>query len=1004
MPPRVASPYNNVYSGPGNNNSNPVLPSLDSRMTSYSPYSGQVYNARNEHYGSSSRLPYPAEDDQHYSGHDLAHSESYQMYDLSGDDHPIDDNFEYDDDRAPLTHHKGSLGILNNGGEYQPYEGQQTIYHQPNPNKLPYPTYEEDEIASSYAGGEEIGGATGFDSSMMLPYGAYDENSSIYSHSMSSETLGDGIGGGPSFQPGLSPYNRSASSMSGTTDSTEAWQRRQQVNASSLKRLGTRKVNLVKGKVFSTEYSVPSAIKASILPKYRDVEAGSTEFTHMRYTAATVDPDDFTIKNGYNLRPAEYKRQTELLISVTYYNEDKQLTARTLYGLMQNIRDICKMKRSEFWNKGGPAWQKIVVTLIMDGIDPCDKDVLDMLATIGVYQDGVMKKNIDGRETVAHIFEYTTQLCVTPNQQLVRPTENNPASLPPIQFIFCLKQKNSKKINSHRWLFNAFAPILNPEVCILVDAGTKPGHKSIFALWQAFYNHKNVGGACGEIHAMLGKGMKMLLNPLVAAQNFEYKISNILDKPLESQFGCISVLPGAFSAYRYQALVGRPLEQYFHGDHTLAERLGKKGINGMNIFTKNMFLAEDRILCHEVTFKAQCKWHLTYVKASKAETDVPEGVAEFISQRRRWLNGSFAASLYGILHFGRVYRSGHNFFRMFFLHVQFCYNLIILILSWFSLASYYLTTTIIVSLAADPQAFGGSADQKSFPFSKDVSNTIALVIKYVYICFLVLSFLMALGNRPKGSKWSYYVSMVIFGIIQFYVAAISFYLAANAFQQTHITSIGEFFSNFFTSITGLIVVALASTFGLYIFSGILYLDPWHVLHSFLQYLFLMPSFVNIVNVYAFCNWHDVSWGTKGSDKADVLPEAQSKKDDKEGTQIIEEVDRPQALVDQQFQAVVKRALTPYKPPKTEEGKSREDENRSFRTNLIIVWIFTNAVLTLGITSTSASLVGITANVNHRTTYFFSFLLWSNAVLASFRLTGHVLFVTKSWFRSCFARR
>jgi chitin synthase len=144
---------------------------------------------------------------------------------------------------------------------------------------------------------------------------------------------------------------------------------------------------------------------------------------------------------------------------------------------------------------------------------------------------------------------------------------------------------------------------------VLIDAGTKPGHKSIYYLWEAFYNDPNLGGACGEIHAMI-QGGKKLLNPLVAAQNFEYKMSNILgrkfypliltilltkvilDKPLESSFGYVSVLPGAFSAYRFRAIMGRPLEQYFHGDHSLAERLGPKGIYGMNIFTKNMFLAE----------------------------------------------------------------------------------------------------------------------------------------------------------------------------------------------------------------------------------------------------------------------------------------------------------------------------------------------------------------------------------------------------------------------------
>ena len=143
---------------------------------------------------------------------------------------------------------------------------------------------------------------------------------------------------------------------------------------------------------------------------------------------------------------------------------------------------------------------------------------------------------------------------------------------------------------------------------------------------------------------MINKGRK-LLNPLVAAQNFEYKMSNILDRPLESSFGYMSVLPGAFSAYRYRAIQGRPLEQYFHGDHSLADRLGAKGIYGMNIFTKNMFLAADRILCFELVAKAGCKWTLTCVKPSRAETDVPESAPELISQRGRSLNSSFAASV-----------------------------------------------------------------------------------------------------------------------------------------------------------------------------------------------------------------------------------------------------------------------------------------------------------------------------------------------------------------------
>ena len=98
----------------------------------------------------------------------------------------------------------------------------------------------------------------------------------------------------------------------------------------------------------------------------------------------------------------------------------------------------------------------------------------------------------------------------------------------PVQIIFCLKEKNQKKINSHRWFFNAFGPILQPNVCVLLDVGTMPGPSSIYHLWKAFDINSNIGGACGEIVAQKGTLGHKLLNPLVAAQNFEYKMSNIL--------------------------------------------------------------------------------------------------------------------------------------------------------------------------------------------------------------------------------------------------------------------------------------------------------------------------------------------------------------------------------------------------------------------------------------------------------------------------------------------
>ena len=252
----------------------------------------------------------------------------------------------------------------------------------------------------------------------------------------------------------------------------------------------------------------------------------------------------------------------------------------------------------------------------------------------------------------------------------------------PVQILFCLKERNQKKINSHRWFFQAFGRVLDPNVCVLIDAGTRPGGSSIYHLWKAFDINPQCAGACGEIKAMLGKGGKELLNPLVATQNFEYKMSNILDKPLESVFGFISVLPGAFSAYRYSALQNDPqgegpLEKYFKGEKMHGGDAG--------IFTANMYLAEDRILCFELVAKRKSNWVLQYVKSSNAETDVPNEMSELILQRRRWLNGSFFAAIYALVHMFDIWRSDHSLMRKLMFHVEFFYQTISMLFSWFAI-------------------------------------------------------------------------------------------------------------------------------------------------------------------------------------------------------------------------------------------------------------------------------------------------------------------------------
>jgi len=629
-----------------------------------------------------------------------------------------------------------------------------------------------------------------------------------------------------------------------------------------------------------------------------------------------------------------------------------------------------------------------------------DKTVLDILATVGVYQDGVMKKQVDGKDTVAHIFEYTTQLSVDATPALVLPHADDPNNLVPVQIIFVVKAKNQKKINSHRWLFNAIGRMLEPEICVLIDAGTKPGHKSIYYLWEAFYNDPNLGGCCGEIHAMINGGRK-LLNPLIAAQNFEYKMSNILDKPLESSFGYVSVLPGAFSAYRYKAILGRPLEQYFHGDHSLADRLGPKGIYGMNIFTKNMFLAEDRILCFELVAKANDQWTLTYVKPSKAETDVPESAAELIGQRRRWLNGSFAASVYALVNFFKLYKSGHGIIRMFFFHIQGIYNIFSLVFSWFALANLWLTFSIIIDLLPSQGIviFGTAG----------VTHWVNLIFKWIYLAFLALQFVLALGNRPKGERGAYLLTLIVYGFFAVYLLVCSFWLTIRAFSAIPAELAGKTASQiasvFFTTQVGALVAALVSTFGIYFIASFLYGDPWHMFSSFLQYLTLAPSFTNVLNVYAFCNLHDVSWGTKGSDKAEALPSVSSKKGKDAETAVVEESTRNKEDVDAAFKETVTRAITKLETKEVVEKPTMDDENKTFRTRLVSFWMLSNALLAV----TVENINGLPSNdpeqdalsLHQKQNVYFTIILYSTFGLALVRFVGCLWYFGKrNLFRCC----
>ena len=717
--------------------------------------------------------------------------------------------------------------------------------------------------------------------------------------------------------------------------------------------MAKKEVRLINGELI-LECKIPT-ILYSFLPRRDDVE-----FTHMRYTAVTCDPDDF-VDRGYKLRQniGFSARETELLICITMYNEDEIDFTRTMHGVMRNITHFCSRGKSRTWGKDG--WQKIVVCIISDGRAKVHPRTLDGLAAMGCYQSGIAKNQVNQRDVTAHVYEYTTQVSLDSDLKF----KGAEKGIVPCQMIFCLKEKNQKKLNSHRWFFNAFGRALNPNVCILLDVGTRPGDDSLYHLWKAFDRDSSVAGAAGEIKAAKGRGWLQLLNPLVASQNFEYKMSNILDKPLESVFGYITVLPGALSAYRFHALQNDetghgPLSQYFKGEMLHGQ--------DADVFTANMYLAEDRILCWELVAKRNERWVLKYVKSATGETDVPDAVPEFISQRRRWLNGAFFAAVYSLLHFRQIWATDHTIGRKILLHIEFVYQFVQLLFTFFSLGNFYLTFYFIAGSLADPEID---------PFGHHIGSYIFTLLRYTCVLLIMMQFILSMGNRPQGAKKMFMYSLVTFGVIMVYNTGAALYIVIKQLNNPKDSlSVGN---NVFTNL----IVSTLSTVGLYFLMSFLYLDPWHMFTSSAQYFALLPSYICTLQVYAFCNAHDVTWGTKGDNI--LQKDLGVAKISKDGTVEVE-MPSEQLDIDSGYDEALRNLRDRKEVPQSgiSEFQQQEDYYRAVRTYVVIVWLAFNALLAMIISEVYSS-------THVADNFYLKFILWTVAGLALFRAIGSCAF-------------
>jgi chitin synthase len=546
----------------------------------------------------------------------------------------------------------------------------------------------------------------------------------------------------------------------------------------------------------------------------------------------------------------------QIFTVVTMYNEAPEELLMTLKGLAKNMQYMAMRTDESVTNR-------CAVCIVSDGRTKLNPATARLLTALNLYDEKQVELALEESDEVGmHLFEntldnfqlFSTHVNRTDGTVARTKHTSNAADLEAggnsdndagleldvgenvgLRVMFALKEHNAGKIDSHHWFFQAFGQRLQPKYTFLVDVGTVPQFDAFYHIYRAFERNRQIAGACGQILAR----NRNSFSPIIAGQYFEYKIAGIIDKAMESVLGYVSVLPGAFSAYRYRAIQGPPLDAYFrHITHS----------GELDPISANMYLAEDRILCFEIFSKENQAYTLHFVKEAVAECDVPLDIVSLMKQRRRWLNGSFFAQLYAILHFGWILtRTNHSLARKLLAIFQFLFYVLSLAFAWLGPAIFYCFM------------IHTGNDYAAAYLPPSIGSVVVPTLNVMFWLLIVLQLAYGLGQKPHKAKLFYSVVYTFFGVV---FSTLIVLAVLNIVR-----------SNIEYGLVNPVLLLVSMIIFTYLFASLINGDLLDVLTSMAQYIFMLPTFSIAFPIYSLCNLNDVSWGTKNLETTDAQSQA-----------------------------------------------------------------------------------------------------------------------------------
>jgi chitin synthase len=118
--------------------------------------------------------------------------------------------------------------------------------------------------------------------------------------------------------------------------------------------------------------------------------------------------------------------------------------------------------------------------------------------------------------------------------------------------------------------------------------------------------------------------------------------------------------------------------------------------------------------------------------------------------------------------------------------------------------------------------------------------------------------------------------------------------------------------------------------GLLYIVGLMHGELHHLVFNTVKYFYILPTYVFIFGIFAWCNVHDLSWGTKGAEK-EVHGDGSAEQN---GGKTLEDIKKAKELAEERAAAAEK---------KRQQTKA---SFKSSRTRLLLWWVGTNGKNTL----------------------------------------------------------